>query len=130
MIHCRACVQFRPVRHAEPARYHTRTAAGINSASHRAPPKIAARPRTMSITAAPVDFFESALIGTAEGKPGEDADEDNSMTLRLLTVKLSLVALEADARHTQANQSKGEQNLPVGCSWLVTSRAHNAEREL
>jgi len=46
----------------------------------------------------------------------------------LLTVEFSLVALEADARHTQTNQREGEQHFPVRCGRLVKSRAHCAQR--
>jgi hypothetical protein len=54
------------VRHAEPAPYHTRIAAGINNVSHVDPPKRASNPKRMKAAVAPVDFLASTLIRTID----------------------------------------------------------------
>src|SRR5580704_264779 len=97
---------------------HTMTAAGIRNSSQRAPPYSASTPKNTSSAVKNRDSFEVALM-TAPFAYRE-----------LLTVELSLVALEADARDSQANQSEGEQHLPVRCDWLVASGADNPQRQL
>src|SRR5579863_4269407 len=56
--------QFRPLRNAGEAPYHTSIAAGISTVSHLIPPKSATIPNETNRIDQPIDFLEFALINS------------------------------------------------------------------
>src|SRR5579863_2126085 len=102
--------QFRPLRNAGEAPYHTSITAGISTVSHLIPAKSATTPNETNRIDQPIDFLEFALINSYPALVArlELSAFPVSPTLphffsATLSVHFFLIPLEADARDAQAD---------------------------
>lgn len=97
-------------------------AAGIITVSHFSPAINTNMPSRIKAAVATIDFFVFVLM-TLLQYPSFELIEDSS-------VHLFLVALEADAGHSQADHGESRQNFPVSNGGFIGPRSDNAKGQL
>ena len=131
-VYCRSSGQFRPLRKGSRALNQTSKATGMSRINDFGPAHNPANPRTIKRTVVPIDchklFPRVVVFIKAPNLNSPMLFAVNSfphffpiapVLCRNLPVHLFLIALEANARHAQANHGECDQDLPMHQDGLV-----------